>query len=67
MTSLLDEQDIQFNQISSDWVSLNIQGQKFILDLDTLYDVAIKAAKALAETEDLQLEDTCLCEHQKTH
>jgi hypothetical protein len=67
MTSLLDEQDIQFSQISEEWVSLVIQGQKFILDLDTLYDVAIKAAKALADTEDLQQEDTCLCEHQKTH
>ena len=54
MTSLLDEQDIQFDQISSEWVSLVIQGQKFILDLDTLYDVALKAAKALADTEDLQ-------------
>lgn len=56
MTSLLEEQDIQFHQISDEWVSLVIQGKSFVMDLDTLYEMTLKAAKVLAESESFQYE-----------
>lgn len=48
---LIEADEISFDEISENLVSLNMKDEKFVIDMDTLYDLAFRCASFLAYLE----------------
>ena len=73
---LLEAEDISLDEISDNWVSVGLGAEKFVIDMDTLYDLSFRFAAFLAYLENKQEEkiaqaegdDTqCLCQTSADH
>lgn len=48
---LLDAEAIGFDEVGEQWLSLNLGGEKYVMDLDTLIDLSFRCASFLAYLE----------------
>jgi hypothetical protein len=73
---LIEAEDISLDEISDNWVSVGLGAEKFVIDMDTLYDLSFRFAAFLAFLESKQEEkmaqaegdDTqCLCQVSADH
>lgn len=73
---LVEAEDISLEEISDNWVSVGLGAEKFVIDMDTLYDLSFRFAAFLALLENKQEEkiaqaesdDTrCLCQISGDH
>jgi hypothetical protein len=72
----IEAEDISLDEISDNWVSVGLGAEKFVIDMDTLYDLSFRFAAFLAFLENKQEEkmtqaegdDTqCLCQVSADH
>jgi len=72
----IEAEDISLDEISDNWVSVGLGAEKFVIDMDTLYDLSFRFAAFLAFLENKQeekmaqaeAEDTqCLCQVSADH
>jgi len=47
----LDAEAIDFDLVSDEWLSLNLGGEKYVMDLDTLIDLSFRCTSLLAYLE----------------
>lgn len=73
---LVEAEDISLEEISDNWVSVGLGAEKFVIDMDTLYDLSFRFAAFLAFLENKQEEkmaqaeadDTqCVCQASADH
>lgn len=73
---LVEAEDISLEEVSDNWVSVGMGSEKFVIDMDTLYDLSFRFASFLAFLESKQEEkmaqaegdDTqCLCQAASDH
>lgn len=48
---LLDAEAIGFDEVGEEWLSLNLGGEKYVMDLDTLIDLSFRCTSFLAYLE----------------
>lgn len=64
---LLEAEAIGFDEVGDEWLSLNLGGEKYVMDLDTLIDLSFRCASFLSYLESKQenslevLETHCGC------
>ncbi|AHI06778.1 hypothetical protein BDW_11390 [Bdellovibrio bacteriovorus W] len=61
-TKLLDTEQIVFQEVSTEWISLELAGERFVLDVDTLHELAFRSASFLSLIESQCSEDICMSE-----
>lgn len=54
---MIEAEQIGFEELGEDLVSVNMADQKFVIDMDTLYDLAFRCAAFLAYIENREEED----------
>lgn len=57
-TKFLDAEEIALEEVSDEWISVTLAGEKFVMDVDTLYDISFRFAALLAHIERRE-EDAC--------
>lgn len=50
-TKFLDAEEIALEEVNDEWVSVTLAGEKFVMDVDTLYDISFRFAALLAHME----------------
>lgn len=48
---LVSAEQLGFEEVSEDWVVLQINNERYVMDMDTLYDLAFRSAAFLAYFE----------------
>lgn len=74
-TKFVEAENIAFEEISESLVSLKLNEEKFVIDMDTLYDLAFRSAAFLAFLENKEEEmmaaaaeeGVCLCSKESVH
>ncbi|MBS1972098.1 MAG: hypothetical protein JSU04_17440 [Bdellovibrionales bacterium] len=51
---LLETEAIDFDEVGDEWLSLNLGGEKYVMDLDTLIDLSFRCTSFLAYLESKQ-------------
>lgn len=63
-SKFIEAEQIAFEEVTADWVSLKLGDEKFVIDMDTLYDLAFRSAAFLAYLEQQEEQSPCTsCEH----
>lgn len=47
----IEAEEIAFEEVSDDWVALKLGEEKFVIDMDTLFDLAFRSAAFLSFLE----------------
>ena len=50
-TKFLDAEEIVLEEVNNEWVSVTMAGEKYVMDMDTLYDLSFRFASFLAFLE----------------
>lgn len=50
-TKFLDAEEIALEEVNNEWVSVTLAGEKYVFDMDTLYDISFRFASFLAYLE----------------
>ncbi|WP_374033882.1 hypothetical protein ACES2I_14730 [Bdellovibrio bacteriovorus] len=66
-TKFIEAEQIAFEEVAENWVSVKFGDEKFVIDVDTLFDLSFRCASFLAqveakEEEQAELQGTCACE-----
>lgn len=61
-TKLLDTEQIVFQEVSTEWISLELAGERFVLDIDTLHELAFRSASFLSLLESQGFDEIALSE-----
>lgn len=48
---ILDAETIGFDEVGDEWLSLNLGGEKYVMDLDNLIDLSFRCASFVAFLE----------------
>jgi hypothetical protein len=48
---LLEAEEIGFGEVGDEWLSLNLGGEKYVMDLDTLIDLSFRCTSFLSYLE----------------
>ncbi|NUN05468.1 MAG: hypothetical protein HUU57_06885 [Bdellovibrio sp.] len=72
---IIAAEQIAFEEVTEEFVALKLHDEKFVIDMDTLYDLAFRSAAFLAFLEERELErgegpereGVCLCSDLKLH
>ena len=73
---LIEAEDISLDEISDNWISVGLGAEKFVIDMDTLYDLSFRFAAFLAFLENKQEEkmaaaegdgSQCMCQVSADH
>ena len=60
-TKFLDAEEIALEEVNDEWVSVTMAGEKFVMDVDTLYDISFRFASLLVHLEQKQEEVASYC------
>jgi hypothetical protein len=47
----LEAEEISLDEVNGEFVSVKLAGEKFVIDVDTLYDMSFRFAEMLAKIE----------------
>ncbi len=59
-SKFIKAEQIGFDEITNDWVAVKFGDEKFVIDMDTLYDLVFRSASFLAYLENRE-EEQELC------
>ncbi len=60
-TKFLDAEEIALEEVNNEWVSVTMAGEKYVFDMDTLYDISFRFASFLAYLEQREEEGETVC------
>ncbi|UOF01115.1 hypothetical protein [Bdellovibrio reynosensis] len=75
-TKFVEAENIAFEEVAENLVSMKLNDEKFVFDMDTLYDLAFRSAAFLAFLEGKEEEQMaaieageaqCLCQKENVH
>ncbi|UXR64513.1 hypothetical protein EZJ49_15700 [Bdellovibrio bacteriovorus] len=62
-SKFIEAEQIAFEEITESWVAVKFGDDKFVIDMDTLYDLAFRSASFLAYLEAQEEQQAaCACE-----
>lgn len=62
-SKFIEAEQIAFEEITESWVAVKFGDEKFVIDMDTLYDLAFRSASFLAYLESREEEHAgCVCD-----
>lgn len=62
-SKFIEAEQIAFEEITESWVAVKFGDEKFVIDMDTLYDLAFRSASFLAYLEAQEEQQAgCACE-----
>lgn len=63
-SKFIEAEQIAFEEVTTDWVALKLGDEKFVIDMDTLYDLAFRSAAFLSYLEGREEQQAaCPCEN----
>ena len=63
-SKFIEADQIAFEEIAESWVAVKFGEEKFVIDMDALYDLAFRSASFLAYLESREAEQSsCVCEN----
>ncbi|WP_295904935.1 hypothetical protein [uncultured Bdellovibrio sp.] len=63
-SKFIEAEQIAFEEVTTDWVALKLGDEKFVIDVDTLYDLAFRSAAFLSYLEGREEQQaSCACEN----
>nr|BFD68244.1 hypothetical protein HAGR004_32660 [Bdellovibrio sp. HAGR004] len=62
-SKFIEAEQIAFEEITENWVAVKFGDEKFVIDMDTLYDLTFRSASFLAYLESREEQQAvCSCE-----
>lgn len=66
-TKFIEADQIAFEEVAENWISVKFGDEKYVIDVDTLFDLSFRCASFLAlveskEEERAEMQGTCACE-----
>ncbi|WII72903.1 hypothetical protein QJS83_03335 [Bdellovibrio sp. 22V] len=63
-TKFIEAEQIAFEEVSENWVAVKFGEEKYVIDVDTLFDLSFRCASFLAYLENQEEQKLCSsCEH----
>ena len=58
-SKFIEAEQIAFEEVAEDWVAVKFGDEKFVIDVDTLFDLSFRCASFLAYIENQEEQRAC--------